>query len=134
MFLNTLSSTGLGGVLPEDRDFHKVIFQPSTSPFSLSVYILEKKNSGDNIILVKVTKFSYIQQHDLPTGKNTWNRDSSRMSMTYSCLIFFVTLFFIFLTSRSHVIPLFFILLQEIIWLEFIILTTSGPLHFNFST
>ena len=71
MFLNTLSSTGLGRVLPEDMDFHKVIFQPSTSPFSLSVYIREKKNSGDNIILVKVTKFSYIQQHDLPTGKNT---------------------------------------------------------------
>lgn len=38
-------------------------FQPSTSPSSLSVYILEKKNSGDCIILFKVTVFSYTGQH-----------------------------------------------------------------------
>lgn len=42
MFLNNLSSAGLGGAL-KTRDYHKVTVQPSISLASLSVYILEKK-------------------------------------------------------------------------------------------
>lgn len=78
MFPNSLSSAGLGGVLPEDQGLSQDDSSASTSPASLSDYI----------ILLKVTILSQTGQCDLQTGKV--NRESCWICFTlFICCFFF---------------------------------------------